>query len=391
MNELMRTHYCILLLRSGDRLVVGAQEGLEPELIELIDGLRVGESLSGWVAAHGEAAAVPNMGTDSRLQFRAVVERFGYRSYLCVPLRRGAEVLGTLEVVTKDQRQFGEEDKELMLAFAGQAAIAIDNARLFDETRTNLARLEEVNRRLEGLDQLRRQYLRNVSHEFRTPLTVIRGYAEFLRDTEPPTEASLKHVMRVIIESCDRVIDMVDTLLEVSRVEQEMAGDTLRIQDLTLEDLVTASVERLRPTADRKGISLNTEFTGSPLSLQGDHGLLLQVVRKLLDNALKYSSKGAGVVVRGSAEGETLSLEVQDDGIGISSEHLGNIFDKFYMVDGGIARQVGGTGVGLYLVREIVKLHRGEVEVRSQPGQGSLFSVALPRVFQGTCQPEDRP
>jgi signal transduction histidine kinase len=386
-NELMRTSYCILLLRSEDRLVVGAQEGLEPEIIELVNGMRVGESLSGWVADRGETLAIPDMGSDSRLKYRAVVEQHGYRSFLCVPLRRGSEVLGTLEVVTKDQRAFGQEEQELMSAFADQAAIAIDHARLFEQTRSNLEHLEEANRMLEELDRMRRQYLRNVSHEFRTPLTVIRGYAEFLRDTDPPSQASLKHVMKVMIESCDRVIDLVDTLLEVSRVEQEMASDTLRVQDLRLEDLVGQSVERLQSTADKRNISLSVEYSGSPLSLQGDHGLLLQVVRKLLDNAVKYSPEGSRVVVRGLAEGKSLSLQVQDDGIGISSEHLGRIFDKFYMVDGGIARQVGGTGVGLYLVREIVKLHKGAVDVRSRPGEGSLFSVTLPREFQGTRPP----
>ena len=383
-NELMGTHYCILLLRSGDELEVGAQEGLEPEVVQSLQGIRVGESLSGWVAQHAEPLALVEMIEDPRLLYREQVERFGYRSYLCVPLRRGMEVLGTLEVVTKQPRRFRLEDQQLMSAFAEQAAVAIDHARLFRQTRTNLARIEEANRRLEELDRLRQQYLRNVSHEFRTPLTVIRGYAEYLRDTEPPSATGLKHVMRVVVESSDRVIDLVDTLLETSRVEQEMVGDTMRVQELSLEDLIVQAVERLQPMAEKKGISLRFELIDSALTLEGDRGLLQQVVRKLLDNALKYSPSGSQVTVRGKGEGQALSLEVEDTGIGISPEHISRIFDKFYMVDGGIARQVGGTGVGLYLVREIVKLHNGTVEVSSQPGKGSLFSVRLPRAFQGS-------
>jgi len=381
-NELMGTHYCILMLREGDLLQVGAQEGVEPEIVESLGGTRVGHSLSGWVAEHGESLAVADMREDPRLQLRKQVEDFGYRSFLCVPLRRGAEILGTLEVVTKEVRHFAPEDEELMSAFADQAALAMDQARLFEQTRTHLGELQAANRRLKELDLLRQQYLHNVSHEFRTPLTVIRGYAEFLGETEPPGVEALQRLMHVIVESCDRVIDLVDTLLEVGRVEQEMAGETLKIQDLCLEDVISTSLERLRPLAEKKGIAIALEVSGSPLTLQGDRGLLQQVVRRLVDNAVKYSSAGGKVVVRGLPENDGLTVEVQDSGQGIAPEHLGRIFEKFYMVDGGVARQVGGTGVGLYLVREIVRLHKGEIDVHSQPGQGSVFRVTLPRVFQ---------
>jgi signal transduction histidine kinase len=105
-----------------------------------------------------------------------------------------------------------------------------------------------------------------------------------------------------------------------------------------------------------------------------------------VDNAVKYSPHGSVVVIRGRPRGEELELQVEDSGIGIAEEHLSRIFEKFYMVDGGIARRSSGTGVGLYLVREIVRLHRGSVHVRSHPGRGSVFSVRLPRTFKG-----DRP
>lgn len=254
------------------------------------------------------------------------------------------------------------------------------------ETRYRLLldRMADANRRLEELDQLREQYLRNVSHEFRTPLTVIRGYAEYLMDAGGPEDASRRDVMRIIMESCDRVIDMVDTLIEVSRIEQGVASRTLQVEDLDLRELVAASVDVLRPAAAKKGIAVNLEFPGERLRFEGDGGLLRQVVRKLLDNALKYSRAGARVVIRGREESGELRLEVEDSGIGIAPEHLPRIFEKFYTVDGGLARRGGGTGVGLYLVREIVRLHKGSVEVESHPGQGSLFHVRLPRQFQGS-------
>jgi two-component system phosphate regulon sensor histidine kinase PhoR len=138
----------------------------------------------------------------------------------------------------------------------------------------------------------------------------------------------------------------------------------------------------LRLAAQKKNVAVHLDFP-TPVCLEGDGNLLHQVVRKLVDNAVKYSPAGARVLVRGRTEGEDVALEVEDFGVGIPPEHLPRIFEKFYMVDGSISRRVGGTGVGLYLVREIVRLHHGSVAVRSNPGQGSVFSVRLPRRFPG--------
>ena len=271
-----------------------------------------------------------------------------------------------------------------MTAFAHQVAVAIDNARLFEQARAHLQQVVEANQRLEELDRLRREYLRNVSHEFRTPLTVIKGYAEFLLESNP--QGSLHDMMSVLVESCDRVIDLVDTLIEVSRIEQGEGERILNVRRLDLREVAESSVEALRWFAARKRILVELDFPSGDFGLDADGGLLQQVVRKLLDNALKYSPPGARVLLRGRPGPEEMRLEVEDSGIGIAAEHLPRIFEKFYMVDGSIARRVGGTGVGLYLVREIVRLHRGAVEVRSLPGEGSVFSVRLPRQFQSRPQ-----
>jgi signal transduction histidine kinase len=378
-NRLMGTHLCALLLRNGDELRLVAHEGLEAEVVRAFERLRVGDSLSGWVAKHGKPLAVADMKKDPRAKFVDLTERYGYRSYLCVPLRRGVEPIGTLEVVTREPRRFSQEEQELMSAFADQAAVAIENARLFAETRSSLADTEEAKERLEELDRLRRQYLRNVSHEFRTPLTVIKGYAEYLMESGAPDHRSLSNVMRILVESSDRVIDLVDTLIEVSRVEQGTPRETLHLQSLDVRDLALTSLEPLLPVAEKKGIAVDLDVPEDGLTVTGDGGLLLQVVRKLVDNAVKYSPRGSRVTVRARGEADTLALDVEDSGIGIASEHLPRIFEKFYTVDGGLARRVGGTGVGLYLVREILRLHNGTVEVRSEPGRGSVFSVRLPR------------
>ena len=382
-NDVMGTQHCILMLRDGESLRVAAQEGLESEVLTHLGTLRMGQSLSGWVAQQARPLAIADFHSDARAEFKDVAIRYGYCSYLGVPLVRGSEVLGTLEVITKQQRRFDPEEQELMAVFASQAAVALDNARLFDNVRSQAARLAEANRRLEDLDRLRQEYLRNVSHEFRTPLTVIRGYAEYLIDAPAQEPAALRDVMRIVMESCDRVIDMVDTLIEVSRIEQGLAGNTLQVQRLDLRELTEACVNPLRAQAGRKRVDLALEFPAEPLQLEADPGLLHQAIRKLVDNALKYSPTGGRVVIRGAGDGDATALEVEDFGVGIAPEHQDRIFEKFYMVDGGISRRMGGTGVGLYLVQEIVRLHGGSLDLRSQPGLGSCFSLRLPRVFQG--------
>ncbi|MCI0548633.1 MAG: HAMP domain-containing histidine kinase, partial [Candidatus Rokubacteria bacterium] len=217
----------------------------------------------------------------------------------------------------------------------------------------------------------------NVSHEFRTPLTVIRGYGEHLMNEGSPPDGSISDVMRVIVESCDQIIDMVDTLIEVSRIEEEGAR-SLALRSVDLRDVAASSVDPLRLRAAKKGVELDLEFPPEPVRVQGDPALLDHLVRKLVDNALKYSDPGGRVVVRGRAEGPFGTLEVQDSGMGIPPEHIPRIFDKFYMVDGGLTRRRRGAGVGLYLAREIVRLHHGTIDVESRPGEGSVFHVRLP-------------
>jgi PAS domain S-box-containing protein len=385
-NRVMGTQHCLLVLRDGEELKLAAQEGLEDEIVAAFrDGhpRELEDSLTGWILREGRPLAVADMIEDPRLRFGELVRRFSYRSFLGVPLRRGDEVLGSLEVVTKEPRRFGEEDQTLMTLFAGQAAIAIENARLFEEARAHLAQVVEANRRLEELDRLRREYVRNVSHEFRTPLTVIRGYAEFLQEAHE--SVSVPDILRVVVESCDRLIDLVETLIDVSRIEQGESERILHVQSLDLGEVAAASVESLRAPAARKGVQVDLELADGELSLEGDASLLRQVVRKLLDNAVKYSRAGGRVVLRGRPQDQELELVVEDEGIGIPPEHQPRIFEKFYMVDGGIARRLGGTGVGLYLVREIVRLHGGTVTVDSRPGEGSAFSVRLPRRYRGAA------
>jgi signal transduction histidine kinase len=248
-----------------------------------------------------------------------------------------------------------------------------------EQLAATVGQVREVNGRLEELHRLRDQYLRNVSHEFRSPLTVIRGYAEFVRDQGVPAGSSLADVMRVMLDSCDQMIDMVDTLLEVSRIEQGETGRRLDVRPVPMDEVLDSALSSVRGLADKKEARIEVSLPAEPLRVAGDPALLAHVFRHLLSNALKYGPAQGTVLVRGETRDGQAVLEVEDHGIGIGPEHLPRIFEKFYVADGSLSRHRGGAGVGLYLAREIVRLHQGTIEARSEPGQGSVFRVVLPR------------
>jgi signal transduction histidine kinase len=263
-----------------------------------------------------------------------------------------------------------------------QTKLAATNRELLaknEQLSSTIGQVQVANERLESLHRLRDEYLRNVSHEFRSPLTVIRGYAEFVRDQGVPPDSSLAEVMGVMLESSDQVIDMIDTLLEVSRIEQ---GETLRrleMRTVSVGEMLESALVTLRGLAGKKGAILAIDLPEEPLQVTGDPPLLAHALRHLVGNALKYGPAGGTVHIRGRLHEGEARLEVEDQGIGIPPEHLPHIFDKFYVADGSLTRKRGGAGVGLYLAREIVRLHKGSIEVTSRPGEGSVFRVTLPR------------
>ncbi len=245
------------------------------------------------------------------------------------------------------------------------------------------AEIAEALHRVQELDRLRDEYMRNVSHEFRTPLTVIRGYVEYLHDSDGSLDAgSVRSICETVLESCDRVIELVDTLLEVGRVE---GGPAERARQLAELDLVSLLRCVAQDTSSRShdGCEVGLELPQSALTLKADKTLLSRAIRQLLDNAIKFSPPGAGVVLRAGEDGDDVFCEVEDLGPGIAPQDQERIFEKFVMLDAGLDRRGSGTGVGLYLAREAVRLHRGSLEVDSEPGRGSVFKILLPRFPEG--------
>jgi two-component system phosphate regulon sensor histidine kinase PhoR len=231
---------------------------------------------------------------------------------------------------------------------------------------------------------MRRDFVANVSHELKTPLAAIRGYAETLRDgalDEPPTA---RRFTDRILSQCRRLQELLDDLLILSRLEG--IDPAIGREPVSLGAIARHAVELLAPAAREKGVEIELREEPVP-GVPGDAGNLERLLLNLLDNAIKYNRPDGRITVRvGLLEGDAL-LEVSDTGIGIPPESISRIFERFYRVDKGRAREEGGTGLGLAIVKHITQAHGGQVDVESRAGHGSTFRVRLPLSPAGGPRP----
>jgi two-component system phosphate regulon sensor histidine kinase PhoR len=229
--------------------------------------------------------------------------------------------------------------------------------------------------RLKKLEAVRRDFVANVSHEIRTPVTAIRGYAETLRGAADDPEERARFA-EIIIRHADRLTELVDDLLALSSLESE--GYVLQPGPVRASELLLAVEEVFRPRAAEKGIVLEVQPASADLVMRGDRKLLEQVLANLVDNAVKYTEAGGRVTLRAAREDGSAVFRVADTGCGIPAADLERVFERFFRVDRARSRRLGGTGLGLAIVKHIVLLHGGQVRVASRVGEGSEFRVTLP-------------
>ena len=221
-----------------------------------------------------------------------------------------------------------------------------------------------------------RNFIGNVSHELKTPLTVIQGHVdamgEGLADDDPRQTSR-----RIVAEETVRLTQLVDNLLLLSRLE--MPDFSLETRLVNLEAVVEDAILQLSDLAEARGISLNLQREGSMPRFMADRARLKQVFINLLDNGIKYNRKGGAVTVRLSADEDRVIAQVTDTGEGVPAQDLPHIFEKMYRVERRQGRYVEGSGLGLSIVRRIVEQHGGNISVESQVGEGTTFTVTLPR------------
>ena len=231
--------------------------------------------------------------------------------------------------------------------------------------------------RLRRLETVRRDFVANVSHELKTPVTSIKGFLETLLGGAVDDPANARRFLEIASRQADRLGAIIDDLLLLSRIDQESEYPRIEKSPTALESVVSGAVEVCRPKADQKGVPLRVRCaTGLRARING--AMVEQALVNLIDNAIKYSEPGSEVEIDVRADGEMVVLSVADHGAGIEAEHLPRLFERFYRVDKARSRAVGGTGLGLAIVKHIAQTQGGSVHVESRPGSGSTFTLRFP-------------
>lgn len=231
--------------------------------------------------------------------------------------------------------------------------------------------------RMTRLEKVRKDFVANVSHELKTPITSIKGFVETLLDETREEEKHTRHFLNIILNHAERLDAIINDLLSLSRIEQSSGHRTSPLEDAGILEIIETAIQVCSMAANTGKIPVDIDCEDT-LTARVYPLLLEQALINLIDNAVKYSEPGERVTVRAVKDSNTLHLEVNDKGCGIPREDLPRIFERFYRVDKARSRKLGGTGLGLAIVKHIAQVHSGEVKVESSLGKGSTFSIQLP-------------
>ncbi len=307
--------------------------------------------------------------SDSQVDRRFVGLNESLRSFLAVPIEVESRMIGALQVGAAEPDRYDDHNERQVATLAHFAALWIDNLRLFQEA----AKVEAFRK----VDQLKSELLSTVSHELRTPLASIKGYASSLlrEDVEWDHDTS-REFLQIIDEEADRLTGLIEDLLQMSEIE---AG-VLRVdkQPAKVAKLAQKVVKKVRPQARNHTISVST--SSDVPETMADPRRIEQVLHNLVVNAIKYSPEGTTVLVRVERRGPDVLVSVRDQGIGIPPEHQDHVFERFYRVDGTLARETRGSGLGLPICRGLVEAHGGKIWVESTANKGSSFYFTVPIV-----------
>ncbi len=226
-------------------------------------------------------------------------------------------------------------------------------------------------------ERLKSTFISVISHELKTPVALIKGYADTLsREDADWDHATVQNGLRVIEDEADRLAELIENLLAASKLQAE--GMRLSIDDVNLRALVEQSIERLQTSTERH--TLTAQFQDGFPIIQGDAARLRQVIDNLLGNAIKYSPKGGQITVRGTYDDESVQVAISDQGPGLPADELERVFERFYRVNSALTNNIQGTGLGLYLAHAVVTAHGGKIWVTNNPKGGATFWFTLPRL-----------
>lgn len=294
------------------------------------------------------------------------------------PLQTAVRNSALQQLVEETLRMSLPLEREILLHLPAEQMLQAHSAVLRDASEKKIGAVVVLNdvTRLRRLERVRRDFVANVSHELRTPITAIKGFIETLLTEERQDPENTVHFLEITLRQADRLNAIIEDLLILSRLEQENEPFGVMMQPTALEPLVRAAAEACAALAEAKQITLEIQIPHDFQALLNAQ-LMEQCLINLLDNALKYSKPGSAVRIAAEESEDGVLIQVQDQGCGISSEHLPRIFERFYRIDKSRSRKVGGTGLGLSIVKHIAQAHGGSVDVKSRFGEGSTFTVQL--------------
>jgi len=344
----------ILLIdqQSGDLYFEAAIGGKSAEIQRVV--VPLDSSIAGWVVRHGKPVVIEDAQEDERhFQQSDIETAFITRSLIAVPLSFKGRVIGVLEALNKaDGQSFDQDDVDLLTTLAAQAAVNIENARLFQQS----------------------DFIAEMVHELRTPLTSILSYSDLLLGGAVSEEQRVEFLDTIRSEA-ERLTNMTSDFLFLARLSSGRA--TLVRSDVNLLQVVRTAVNVVRPHASERGVEISVRASKGLPAVRGDKETLHQVVLNLLSNAIKYNRPNGSVTVSVSLDGGDVRVAVSDTGRGISEEDQAHLFEKFFRV-ADVEGFAQGTGLGLSIAKQIVEFHGGQVKVESELGVGSTFSFTIP-------------
>jgi len=293
------------------------------------------------------------------------------------------EVVRNLALQTFVSKALSAEDsREEDITFYRQAEVVLNikSSPIVDTTGQRIGTLLVMTdvTRLRRLENMRRDFVANVSHEIKTPLTAIKGYVETLHNREVDSPEDTNRFLGIIIKHVNRLEAIVEDLLSLSRIERDNFREALNLAMVRMGDIFQTAIQVCQKGAENKHIDIQI-LNGEDLEANVDATLLEQAILNLLDNAVKYSEEGSRVEILAENRNGMIAIHIRDYGSGIATRNLSRLFERFYRVDKARSRQLGGTGLGLAIVKHIVQAHDGEITVDSKLGVGSTFSIFLPR------------
>jgi signal transduction histidine kinase len=362
--------------QKGEQFYRAESYGSSAEFMDCVRGVPVvpeRSSASGRALLEGKVVHIPDVQADPEYTFVEPQGLRDFRTVLGVPMLREGVPIGVLSLARSEVRPFTDKQLELVSTFADQAAIAIENVRLFDE-------IQDKSRQLEVASQHKSQFLANMSHELRTPLNAILGYTELMADGAygEPSEKMLGILKR--LEANGRhLLGLINDVLDLSKIE---AGQlVLELSDYSVQDIAQTVRSTLEPLAADKKLAFKVEMAPELPPGRGDGRRLTQVLINLVGNAIKFTDAGE-VAIKAEANNGSFHVSVRDTGPGISAADQTKLFQEFQQADNAITRKKGGTGLGLAISKRIIEMHGGKIWVESQPGQGSTFAFTLPVIVE---------